>query len=103
MKISLLISMKMPTIVGIFIFISRENFMFSLSMKKVYNLGARLTTVAQSDVLSTSLVIRRSWVRSPLGLATFFCEKFSMVILSLLLIEEGQLSVSGKRMCTNTD
>ena len=30
MKISLLIYMKMPTIVGIFIFISRENFMLSL-------------------------------------------------------------------------
>ena len=29
MKISLLINMKMPTIVGIFIFISRENFMIS--------------------------------------------------------------------------
>ena len=26
-------------------------------------------------------------------------EIFSMVILSLLLIQEGQLSVSGKRMC----
>ena len=25
---------------------------------------------------------------------------FSMVILSLLLIQEGQLSVSGERMCT---
>ena len=33
-----------------------------------------------------------------------FCLKnneiFSMVILSLPLIQEGQLSVSGKRMCT---
>ena len=29
MKISLLINMKMPTIVGIFIFISRENFMLN--------------------------------------------------------------------------
>ena len=29
MKISLLINMKMPTIVGIFIFISKENFMLS--------------------------------------------------------------------------
>ena len=29
MKISLLINMKMPTVVGIFIFISRENFMLS--------------------------------------------------------------------------
>ena len=27
-------------------------------------------------------------------------EIFSMVSLSLLLIQEGQLSVSGKRMCT---
>ena len=27
-------------------------------------------------------------------------EIFSIVILSLLLIQEGQLSVSGKRMCT---
>ena len=27
-------------------------------------------------------------------------ERFSMVILPLLLIQEGQLSVSGKRMCT---
>ena len=26
-------------------------------------------------------------------------EMFSVVILSLLLIQEGQLSVSGKRMC----
>ena len=28
-------------------------------------------------------------------------EIFSMVILSLPLIQEGQLSVSGERMCTN--
>ena len=29
-------------------------------------------------------------------------ELFFMVTLSLLLIQEGQLSVSGKRICTNT-
>ena len=29
-------------------------------------------------------------------------EIFSMVILSVWLIQEGQLSVSGERMCTNT-
>ena len=29
-------------------------------------------------------------------------EIFSMVILSLLLIQEGQLSVSGERICTST-
>ena len=41
MKNSLLIIMKMP-IVGIFIFISRENFMFSRVKheKRFYNLGA---------------------------------------------------------------
>ena len=32
--------------------------------------------------------------------ATFDHEIFSMVILSLLLIQEAQLSVSGERMCT---
>ena len=43
---------------------------------------------------------------TPAESATFFCEDFfdheifSMVIFSLLLIQEGQLSVSGKRMCT---
>ena len=43
MKFSLLINMKMPTVVGIFIFISRENFMLSWveHEKKFYNLGAR--------------------------------------------------------------
>ena len=42
---------------------------------------------------------------TPTGLATFFYrdydhEIFSMVIFSLRLIQEGQLSVCGKRMCT---
>ena len=53
------------------------------------------------------LVIKRSWVRSPPGPATFFHEIdheiFSTVILSLPLFQEGQLSVSGERMCTSTD
>ena len=40
---------------------------------------------------------------TPAGPATFFCgdhEIFSTVILFLWLIQEGQLSVSGERMCT---
>ena len=44
MKSFLLINMKMPTIVGIFTFISGENFMFSQvehEKKNVYNLGAK--------------------------------------------------------------
>ena len=34
--------------------------------------------------------------------AVIDCEIFSTVILSLPLIQEGQLSVSGERLCTNT-
>ena len=47
-NISLLINMKMPTNVGIFIFTSRENFMLKLvlSMKKFYNLRTRLWFLA---------------------------------------------------------
>ena len=50
------------------------------------------------------LVIRRLWVRLPSGWQPSFMEIdheiFSTVILSLLLIQERQLSVSGERMCT---
>ena len=59
--------------------------------------------LAQSNLCST--VIRRWWVGSVPGPATFlviYHEICSMVILSLQLTQEGQLSVSGKRMCTRT-
>ena len=50
------------------------------------------------------LVIRRLRVQTPLGRKHSFVENgheiFSTVILTLLLIQEGQLSVSGERMCT---
>ena len=50
------------------------------------------------------LVIKRSRVPSPLGRQHSFLEidheMFSTVILSLQLIQEGQLSVSGERMYT---
>ena len=50
------------------------------------------------------LETKGSPVQSPPRSATFFCETdheiFSMVILSLPLIQEGQLSVSGERRCT---
>ena len=51
------------------------------------------------------LVIRRSRVRSPSRPATFNetdREIFSTAILFHLLIQQGQLSVSGERMCTST-
>ena len=48
-------------------------------------------------------VIRRLRVGPPPGRQHYFLENdyeiFSAVILSLPLIQEGQLSVSGKRMC----
>ena len=49
------------------------------------------------------LETRRSRVQPPPRSATFFRgdhEIFSTVIRSLPLIQEGQLSVSGERMCT---
>ena len=52
-----------------------------------------------------SLEKHYGYLLEPAGSATFFRrdfdhELFSTVILSLLLIQEGQLSVSGERMCT---
>ena len=44
-----------------------------------------------------------SWMRRPTGdqeVASSTPAIFSMVILSLPLIQEGQFSVSGERMCT---
>ena len=60
-EISLLINMKMPTIVGIFIFIYRENFMLSrvkyffvclFVFVLVFNLGARFYIIGSSAELS---------------------------------------------------
>ena len=42
MKVSLLINMKMPTIVGIFIFISREMFMLIYVSKKEFAIVSNL-------------------------------------------------------------
>ena len=54
--------------------------------------------------MRVQLVIRRFRVRPPPGWQHPFMEIdheiLSRVILSLLLIQEGQLSVSGERMCT---
>ena len=50
------------------------------------------------------LVIRRLQVQLQLGRQHSYVEIdpeiFSTVIISLLLIQEGQFSVSGERMCT---
>ena len=51
-----------------------------------------------------SLIAKQGVVGSSPGSATYFVEIYheiiSMVILPLLLIQEGQMSSSGERMCT---
>ena len=58
--------------------------------------------MAQLDVRQTG--DQEVWVQPPPGRQYSFMEIdneiFSVVILPLLLIQEGQLSVSGERMCT---
>ena len=59
--------------------------------------------VAQSAVCG--VVIRWSRIRSPVGYFFFMKinhEIISKVIFSLPLIQEGLLSVSGKRICAST-
>ena len=57
-----------------------------------------MSLVAQLDARSTG--DQEVAGLTPAGSATIFHEIFSMVILSFPLIQEGQLSVSGDRMCT---
>ena len=59
-----------------------------------------LAGLGSSVGCAVRLETRRSPVQPPRMSATFFREIFSMVILSLPLIQEWQLSVSGERMCT---
>ena len=58
--------------------------------------------MAQLDA-PPSLVMKRLWVQPNQGLQHSFMEIdheiFSTFVLSLPLLQEGQLSVSGKRMC----
>ena len=58
------------------------------------------TDLSGSIGCAVRLETSRSRVQAPPRSATFFREIFSTVILSLPLIQEGQLSVSGERMCT---
>ena len=66
-------------------------------------LGSDTASVAQLDVLSDwrpggrGFNPRQGWQHSFVEIDS---EIFSTVFLSLPLIQEGQLSVSGERMCT---
>ena len=65
---------------------------------------AQLDACPTEDLEVAGSQIRRLRVRPPLGRQYSFVEIdheiLSMVILSLPLIQEGQLSVSGERKCT---
>ena len=51
MKFSLLINMKMPTIVGIFIFISREIFMLTIFSKKEFAMASNLRLISRTNFM----------------------------------------------------
>ena len=74
-----------------------------IERKPFFNIDKGPASVAQLDVPSDWRPGGR-WFNPRRGQQHSFVEinheKFSTVILSLLLIQEGQLSVSGKRMCT---
>ena len=62
-----------------------------------------LASLGGSFGCAVRLETRRSRVQPPSRSATFFRidhEIFSTVILFLPLVQEGELSVSGERMCT---
>ena len=67
MKISLLINMKMPTIIGIFIFINRENFMHK---KKIISRGQDLHCLLRPMSVPK---LRLNTVRGFLMLHFIFC------------------------------
>ena len=64
----------------------------------------QLASVAQSDVQLTAdqEVVGSICPDCQHTFVEIHQEIFSMVIFSLPLIQEGQLSVSGKRVCTST-
>ena len=78
---------------------STHNICFHGEIRKIF-CGYPLLSVA----MGVRLMIRRLQVRHPPGLRHSFMESdheiFSTVILPLRLFQEGQLSVSGERMCT---
>ena len=59
-----------------------------------------LTLKMSSASLSGSVGCTSDWGSGGLTPADHDHEMFSVVILSLQLIQDGQLSVSGERMCT---
>ena len=89
-------------LVSVILFVDSEGpdqtvWMYSLILAFAAGLGGSLGCAVRLEA-------RRSWAYPRRGrqhsLVKIDHEIFSMVILSLPLIQEGQLSVSGERMCT---
>ena len=68
MKFSLLINMKMPTIVGIFIFISREIFYLAMfSSKKEFAIISNLRFISSENFMLSSVEHEKSFITSEPG------------------------------------
>ena len=63
-EFSLLINMKMPTIVGIFIFISRENFMLSYILQETIVAVSNLRFISQPNFMLSWVEHEKSFITS---------------------------------------
>ena len=64
MKFSLLINMKMPTIVGIFIFISKEIFMLSYVSKIEFAIVSNLRFISRTNFMLSLVEHEKSFITS---------------------------------------
>ena len=64
MKCSLLINMKLPTIVGIFIFISRENFISAIFSKKEFAIVSNLRFISMTNFMLSWVEHEKSFTSS---------------------------------------
>ena len=74
-----------------------DNYLYFFYVQTIKALVAQLDALSDWRPGGRGFNPRRGWQHS---FAEIDHEIFSMVILSLPLIQEGQLSVSGERMCT---
>ena len=64
MKFSLLINMKMPTIVGIFIFISREISCSTIFSKKEFAIVSNLRFISRTNFMLSGVEHEKSFITS---------------------------------------
>ena len=64
MKLSLLVNMKMPTKVGIFIFISREDSCSAMFSKKEFAVVSNLRFISRTNFMLSSIEHEKSFISS---------------------------------------